>query len=458
MRRLLVLGLLAGLLVGAVLIVRARATDRETQRPNVRVETISRGDLTLTVTATGTMTADRSARLSFRQPGIVQEVLVEEGDQVQEGQVLALLDDTALRLLVVQAEAGLRAAQLSLDQALAPPSDRDLDLAQANIEAARGAYTALFAPFSRDAVRAAELRYEQALAAAQAAEQRQRDAGGRVPLESTTYQLAMAQAGQAAFSAELARLQLELLRRGPDQRAVAAAQARIDEAQVQLERLQAGIPPAQIEQLRLAVEQAEIALEQARLQQENAILRAPFAGTVTQVLVRPGMPAASSLPAIVLVDTAHLYVNARVDEIDIGLLAPGQPASLTFDALPGQIISGVIDRIALAASQDAAITAYDVRVALAGDEVPMRARAGMTASISVVIREVQDVVRVPNLFVRLDRRTDQAFVNIVNPDGTLSEIPITLGLRSDEYSEVIAGLDEGDQVGISLDVDLLSLF
>jgi multidrug efflux pump subunit AcrA (membrane-fusion protein) len=60
-------------------------------------------------------------------------------------------------------------------------------------------------------------------------------------------------------------------------------------------------------------------------------------------------------------------------------------------------------------------------------------------------------LRVPNLYVRLDRRTNEAFVNLVNADNSLTEVPVSLGFRTEDYSEVLGGLNEGDTVGINLD-------
>jgi len=75
----------------------------------------------------------------------------------------------------------------------------------------------------------------------------------------------------------------------------------------------------------------------------------------------------------------------------------------------------------------------------------------MTANAVFTVRHLANVLRVQNIYLRLDRTTNQSFSHVVNKDGTLSEVPVQVGLRSDEYSEVISGLNEGDTVAISAD-------
>jgi HlyD family secretion protein len=454
-RKLLVAAAVIGLVAGVIVFVHEREAN-QAQRPNIRVVRIDRGDLILTVSATGTVAPAQTAKLSFETPGIVQEVLVDEGQRVKAGQLLARQDDAAQKLAVEQAEANLNVAQLTLQQVMAPPGEKDIAIAEANVKAAQGAYNALLGMVDPNAIRVAELRYRQAKTAWDDAITHRKDIGGRVSTDSPTYQLALAQEGQASFLAEIARLQLELLRRGADSRLLVAAKARIAEAQAELERLKAGPPRLQVDRAQLAIDQARIARDEAQRLLDSTQLHAPFSGIVTAVNVKIGALSLNDLPAVVVTDNAQLHVDIKVDEIDIGLLRQGQPVRLVLDALPSDTLIGKVERIALVANQSAAVVTYDVRVALAPTEAPVR--VGMTASATVIVQELNDTLRVPNLYVRLERRTNQAFVNLVNADSTLTEIPISIGLRTEEYSEIVGGLNEGDAIGINLDADNFSLF
>jgi HlyD family secretion protein len=423
--------------------------------PSIRTATIDRGTLTLIVSATGKIAPAKTVNVSFDAPGMIQEVLVQEGQTVQAGQVLARQDSAAQQLALQQAQANLKVAQLALERLLSAVDPRDIQIAEAQVKAAEGAYRALFAAITPQTIQAAAAQYEQAWGAYQSAIQRRKDVGGQSGPDSIAYQLALAQEGQASFQAEIARLQLEILKRGPDSRAVAAARAQVDASKARLQALQAGPVPAQTDQAQLAIEQARLTVAQAERQARSTELLAPFSGVVSAVNVRVGALAVNNFPAVVMIDPAQLHVDIKVDEIDIGQVREGQPVAFVLDALPDVTLSGKVQRIALIATQTANVTNFDVRVTLDPTAAPVK--VGMTASAAIKIRELVDVVRVPNAFVRLDRRTNIAYVNLVNADLSLTEIPVTLGLRTDEYSEVIAGLREGDVVGISLDSNF-SLF
>ncbi|MBL8131986.1 MAG: hypothetical protein JNL42_09020 [Anaerolineae bacterium] len=84
-----------------------------------------------------------------------------------------------------------------------------------------------------------------------------------------------------------------------------------------------------------------------------------------------------------------------------------------------------------------------------------RVRLGMTAEAQVVTQRQEDVLVVPNQYIRLDRRGGAAFVNLVQPDGSLVETAVTLGLQGVDSSEVVGGLRAGDVVAVDLGSDAL---
>lgn len=457
MRRLLIIGIVLGVLAGVGYFGYRAFTQNNQVKPNIREAAVDRGDLTLTVNATGTIAAAKIAKLSFDNPGLITEIDVQEGQHVNVGDLLVRQDDQGYQLGVVQAQAALNAAQLTLDQLQAPPTERDLAVAAANVKAAQSAYNGLLSTIDPNTISAAQLRYQQAQTAYQDAVQYRRDVGGQFKTDSPTYQLALAQEGQASFAVEAARLQVQLLQHGVDGRVLTAAKARITAAQAQLDRLKAGAQPIEIDRAKLAVEQAQTALDQAKQQQANTQLHAPFAGVISLIGVKVGTlsigaQAGGAIPAIVLTDTSQLHVTLNVDEIDIGQIHENQPVTFTLDALPGAVLSGHIDQIALAANAAVGtVVTYPVQVTL--DPSSAAAKVGMTASATIIVRQLPGVLRVPNAYVRLDRRNNQSFVNIVNADSTLTEIPVQLGLRTEVYSEVLGGLNEGDKVGINLDTN-----
>ena len=429
--------------------------DRQTQSaadnaPRLQTTTVERGDVQVTVRATGQVAAEQQAGVSFATAGTVAEVLVEAGDEVEAGQALIRLEGEAQRIAVEQATLALQIAQLNLDGLQAPPSEADVAAAQAAINSAWAAYVHLRDDtVDPEALRIAELRYEQAMAVKSDAEQAYRDALGADSAD--------AQLGAASFTAEIARLQLEQLRAGPPQASLNAALAQVGQAQAQLDILQAGPTQAQLDQATVNVEQARVRLERAQSAYDDTVLRAPFAGLVTRVNVQVGaLVGPGNFAVVELADLSRLHVIVQADEIDVAQIAAGQPVEMTIDALPEAILSGQVSRVADIASQASGVIVYDVRIDLDPTEAPVR--AGMTAAATLIVQEVHDVLMVPNLYIRLNRDTGMAFVNVLSTAGTIEEREISLGAQNETVSEARAGLEEGDVVALDLDASGFSFF
>ena len=88
----------------------------------------------------------------------------------------------------------------------------------------------------------------------------------------------------------------------------------------------------------------------------------------------------------------------------------------------------------------------------------MDLRPGMSASASIVVDEVADVLTVPNWAIRLNRETGEAFVNVLQADGTVEEVVVETGLRNEQFSEVLAGLSAGDTVVLTNDREGFNIF
>jgi HlyD family secretion protein len=240
---------------------------------------------------------------------------------------------------------------------------------------------------------------------------------------------------------------------GPGPTSVAYAQ--VAQARAALSQTMAAATPLQIEQADLAVEQAQSAVERAEWQLSLAELRAPYAGIIGSVGVSMGEPTVLTTPAIVLLDSAEFHLDVNVDEVDVGLLAAGQPVSVTVDALPGYVLSGRVDRIAPTSTTAGGLVNYLVRLALDPGDAPLR--AGMSATANIRVAEVNDVVLLPNWAIRRDRRTGQAYASLQQGEA-LVEVPITTGLRGETYTEVIEGVTAGEVAAVSTVRDDLSLF
>jgi HlyD family secretion protein len=454
-------------IVGAI-IWRSRAAAQPEN--GTRSAVVERGTMLVVVSASGTIEPQVRVSLDFEAPGRVAEVVVDVGDVVQAGDVLARLDTARLELQVQQAQAALALAEAQLAQLRAGPQPEEVAAAEGNVRAAKAQVTAAAANFDQVAIGAGDAQIAAAQADLAAAISQQKAAADTydlvlkcfkftlptgekekicpalgAPEEQARYNL---EATDKALAATQARLDELLAGADADElRAsrsnVLAAAAQRDAAQAQLDLLVAGATDEQIVDAEAQVAQAQAALAEAQLALERATLRAPFDGVVADVNVTAGEIASSGLPPITVLDTSTFRVIASLDEIDVGLLAEGLAAEVTLDALPDVVLAGTVERIAPVATPEGGVVYYDVTIGLAPTQAPVR--ADMTANVTIRVDELDDVLTIPTWVVRVDGTTGQTYVH--RPAGDdFERVEVELGVRYEGRAQVLGGLSEGDQV------------
>lgn len=332
-------------------------------------------DANSAVTATGGVVARGQSDLSFDIPGVVVELDVTEGQHVQAGQVLARIDDTDAQFAFQQADAAVQSAQAALDKLLEPVDARDVANAEANVQAAEGNYSAKNAAVNPATIKAMQLQYQQAVAAAQAADYTRAGLGGQYSTDDPNYQKGVALVGIAQTNAQIAQLKLEQATRGVS---LESAAANIAYAQAQLARVKAGTKQIDVDDAQAQLVIAMLQRDQAQQVLDKTNLVAPFSGIASKVIVK--LNELSTGPAMVLTDDSQLYVEAQVAETDIGQIHVGQAVESTFDALPGITATGKVQRIDQLAGTVGSVTAYTVRVALDKTDAPIKIT--MTANVN----------------------------------------------------------------------------
>ena len=430
-----------------------QAQSSASSAPQYEQYVVGRGAVELSVSAIGTMQPDQTAALSFTIPGRITEIPVTVGQGVTAGATLMVQADTPLRIAYEQAELALVSAQIQLDDVLDGPDAGEITVAQANVTAAQSGVAAVRNAVSGADIQTAQLSYQQAQEALAAAQTARATAPGDQP--PAAYDLLDARIGQASFNAEIARLNLERLQAG-NPAAVGAASARVQQAQAELDRLIAGPTQAEIDRAQAAVERAQLALDEAQAGWDRVRLVAPFDGVISAVNAEIGALVAPGFAVLELTDAAPLHLTVQVDEIDVRPIRVGLPARITLDALPDLEIPGMVDSISLVATNEGGVVSFDVQLHV--EQTDPRMRVGMTAEANIVVEAQADALIVPNQYIRLDRAAGAAYVNVLQTDGTLLEVPVTLGLQGREVSEVSAGLEEGAVIAVDLAGDNLSIF
>jgi HlyD family secretion protein len=418
----------------------------------VRSVVVERGAMVVAVAASGSVEPRERVDLAFESPGRIFDVPVEVGDRVEPGDVLARLDEEQLALQVRQVQAALDLATAQLAQLRADARPEEIAAAEADVQAAQARVSAAAANLDQvdsgpdDAqIAAAEAQLASAELQRKVAEIKlDRIEGEGTEKEHAHYDLYAARKAVAASRAEL-----DELLSGPDVDAVRAARANVwaagaqrDAAQAQLDLLAAGATVEQIGDAEAQVAQAQAALDLAELSLEQAVLRAPFDGVVSMVGVTPG-EMASTGPAVTLLDVSQFHLTVSVDEIDVGRLSEGQVAQVTLDALPDALVTGTVEYIAPVATLEGGVVYYDVSIGLASTDVPVR--ADMTASATIIVEELADVLKIPTWIVRVDRDSGQTYV-YREAGGEVERVDVDLGVRYEGFAQVIDGLSEGDEV------------
>ena len=223
---------------------------------------------------------------------------------------------------------------------------------------------------------------------------------------------------------------------------LAVAQAKLDVAQEALADLL-----ADPETLDIALREAEVASAQANLEEamerlSSADLQAPMAGVVSLVNVATGQSVNPDTTIMEIVDPTVIEVDGIVDEIDVLFVREGAQAAVTMDALPGEVLDGIVSSISSAALNQQGVVSYSIRIQV---QVPqgVQLREGLSATASIIIREESNVLLVP--LQALHGSFEEPVVRVLS-DGNIQERPVVLGPSDDFWVAVRDGLVEGDQV------------
>ena len=187
---------------------------------------------------------------------------------------------------------------------------------------------------------------------------------------------------------------------------------------------------------------AQLNLAQAKHNLAKTELVAPYDGVISSVSAKVGEISGST--AMVITDTSELAADLKVDEAEIGKVQVGQPVTMTLDALSGVTLTGKVQYIADTADTSSSVITYVVHVVL--DPVKATVKPGMSVNATLAVKDLKNVLRVPNDYLKTNRALDQATVNLVGVDGSITTIPIQVGVQGTDYTEITGGLNEGETI------------
>jgi len=397
-----------------------------------RLAPVTRGPLTATISATGTLNAVITVQVGSQVSGQVKELLADFNSQVKNGQVIARIDPEIFEAKVKQVAAQLDASRAAVlnQQAMVEKTRADLDNTRAALAAAR-ATTAKGQVLVVDARRSLD---------------RQRDLRGKGFVAQADEDSA-----QANHDSQVAQLQANQAQEQAQVSSVRAAEAQLKVAEAQLRSAQA------------QVDQNQASLRQAQLDLEHTVIRAPVDGVVVSRSVDVGQTVAASLQAPTLFtiaqDLTKMQVDTNVDEADVSRVQVGQRVGFTVDSFPGQTFRGEVVQIRKAPQVLQNVVTYDVVVSAKNQE--QKLLPGMTANVRIVTDQKSDVLRVPNAALRYrppgieaerparpggggggrgaSSATPQGRVWIVGADGKPKAVSIQTGITDGFNTEIVSG-------------------
>lgn len=397
--------------------------------------TVVAGEVTQTVAAPATIQPHERATVTAPATGVVDELLVADGDRVRAGDVVARLGSPSLAQQIEQAEAAVAAAgalgSISATTDLSPLLELFADSLAGTIGPLLDALDAQAGQISDDGARAE--------AQASLAEARRQYYDTLNGLQRT--------AADARVSAE----QSDAAQRAVAEAQGAQAQAALDALEGQQERLEIVAPIDGTVELARG-DGVDVSGGLAGDLGDLAGLAGAGASGASSARLAEGAEVSAGQVLLAIFDLSSFHAAAQVDEVDVIELEVGQAAAVLADALADTVLTGRVDWIAIEPSDGGTGVTYDVIVSLV--EVPDSAplRVGLTASVEIDVATVTTDTVVPTS--ALLRRGGQEIV-FVRRDGIAVEVPVSVVAIGLDTAAVEGDLEEGDEVVVQ-GVELLA--
>src|SRR6201987_2772864 len=390
-RRLIIWGTVVAVIVLLIAGGVFAATRGGTKIDPSKLAKVEKGDLAKSVVATGKGTPITKVEVKSKASGIVKKLLVDYGDRVKKGQLLAQLDKVEIEAQVEQSKAGLEAAEANLKS-----SQADFERAKVDAE------------------------------------------GPDVPLLKRAYERAVNMAKDGVVSTS----SLEDAQKNYE---MALNKQNVSKAQVTVLK-------AKIAQSQANVAQDEANLKQLEEQLSYTDIISPIDGIVLSRDVQLGDAVSSILVlgssatlVMTLGDTREVYVKGKVDESDIGKVYIGQPARIKVESYKDRTFSGKVTKISPMGVEKDNVTTFEVRVSIDNSKGELKSQ--MTANAEVLLEEHKGILMVPEgaLIYDKDRKASVEIPDPAAKDGR-KKLDVTVGISNGSKTELLSGLKEGQEV------------
>ena len=365
--------------------------------------------------------------------GVVSSLKVTKGDEVTSGQEVAVIRDSSRMLLTLEFPAA-DAANFSVGQSAAVTLDGTFEQLDGTVTSVSGT----------DALSAGNLLTRTVTITV-------KNAGGLTTAQAATASInGVSSIGSATFAYQAERTLTA-------QAAGTVTSINVQEgSEVAKDDIILGLSgddlTESIQSASESLRSAEISMQNLQDAMNNYTITAPISGTIIEKDAKVGDAVKAGDTLCIVYDLSYLEMNINVDELQISSISVGQQVQITADAVPDKTYVGTVTRVSMKGASNGGTTTYPVSIRIDDTD---GLRPGMNANAEIVVAEANNALVVPNaavvrgsyvLVTKDSPSAANADTAMEAPEGFVY-VPVKTGVSDDDYTQIVSGIQEGDTIG-----------
>lgn len=365
--------------------------------------------------------------------GVVSSLKVTKGDEVTSGQEVAVIRDSSRMLLTLEFPAA-DAANFSVGQSAAVTMDGTFEQLDGTVTSVSGT----------DALSAGNLLTRTVTITV-------KNAGGLTTAQAATASInGVSSIGSATFAYQAERTLTA-------QAAGTVTSINVQEgSEVAKDDIILGLSgddlTESIQSASESLRSAEISMQNLQDAMNNYTITAPISGTIIEKDAKVGDAVKAGDTLCIVYDLSYLEMSINVDELQISSISVGQQVQITADAVPDKTYVGTVTRVSMKGASNGGTTTYPVTIRIDDTD---GLRPGMNANAEIVVAEAKNALVVPNaavvrgsyvLVTKDSPSAANADTTMEAPEGFVY-VPVKTGVSDDDYTQIVSGIQEGDTIG-----------
>ena len=365
--------------------------------------------------------------------GVVSSLKVTKGDEVTSGQEVAVIRDSSRMLLTLEFPAA-DAANFSVGQSAAVTLDGTFEQLDGTVTSVSGT----------DALSAGNLLTRTVTITV-------KNAGGLTTAQAATASInGVSSIGSATFAYQAERTLTA-------QAAGTVTSINVQEgSEVAKDDIILGLSgddlTESIQSASESLRSAEISMQNLQDAMNNYTITAPISGTIIEKDAKVGDAVKAGDTLCIVYDLSYLEMRINVDELQISSISVGQKVQITADAVPDKTYVGTVTRVSMKGASNGGTTTYPVTIRIDDTD---GLRPGMNANAEIVVAEASNALVVPNaavvrgsyvLVTKDSPSAANADTAMAAPEGFVY-VPVKTGVSDDDYTQIVSGIQEGDTIG-----------